>query len=587
MTMLTLALGTMLAAAPSDVANSTLMRALRDEVGRAKDNLALHGQERPYYLRVSVEDDEQVSLLASFGALDRDDRIHSRILRAQVRVGDTSLDNSNFVSRRVQRFGGGLQLPIEDDYDSIRRAVWLAIDGAYKQALQNLAQKRAALKTHTRPESHAGDCAEQTPAKTYGPRLAAPLNGQGLADRVRKLSAAFRDYREIQKSRVELSAATDESYFVDSDGAESYGAQSLARFHVVAHTQAEDGMRLGRTFESWAATPAELPDDAALGKAVRGLASELIALRQAPTIDDYTGPVLFEGKAAPQLALEILGSRLGGTPPPLAEDPRYAERFSDTDLARRVGQRVLGGQATVEDDPGRERGAGEMLIGAYRVDDEGVPAQKVTLIKAGMLTGFLMSRTPREGFPKSNGHGRVLGGGEPKGLPGVLVVRAETRGDDVKTLRAKLLKAAKENGLDYAYVVRAISDGSEAGPQDFSIFSFMAQSRTSTAPPSLMYRVHLDGKEELVRGARMNVLPLRALREVSGIGRDETAFNVMSSGSSMLGSAMFGFSGGGFLQGIPTSCVSSALLFPTVELTGQKAGEDRPPYLEHPYFVGR
>ena len=49
-------------------------------------------------------------------------------------------------------FGGRTALPLEDDYQEIRRQIWLATDGAYKDALENLSRKKAALQNKTRSE---------------------------------------------------------------------------------------------------------------------------------------------------------------------------------------------------------------------------------------------------------------------------------------------------------------------------------------------------------------------------------------------------------------------------------------------------
>jgi TldD protein len=572
----------LLAAAPPQVADGPLMRALRDEVGRAKTDLALPGMERPYLIVVRVEDESQSSVLASFGALDRDTHYRTRQLRVQVRVGDPALDNSNFVSMRTSMFGGHGGLPLEDDYGAIRRVVWLSIDEAYKEALEALAKKRATLKTHTRPESQTTDLSLLPPKKTYGAALSASLEAKTLPERLRQLSGTFRKYPVIQDSHAEMAAVMDEQYLVDSDGTEAYQTQSIARFRVVGTTQAADGMRLGRSAEMWAASPAELENSTAVEGLVTTVAQELVALREAPVPEDYTGPVLFEGRAAPQLAFEMLSRRLQGTPPPLAENPALATRYQDTDLARRVGQRVADAALSVDDDPLQSREGSQLLIGAYAVDDEGVPAQRVSLIKAGVLKGFLMSRTPRDGFGSSNGHGRSAGG-EPQGAPGVLRVHAEKRGDDARALRGKLLKAAKAEGLDYAYVVRALSDGSESSAEDLSAFTFMGGRGAVGTPIALLYRVHADGSEELMRGARLTPLPLRALREVTGIGREPSILNQM--GMQAMGNLFFGFGGGGYLYGMPVTCVSPALLFNAVEVSAKKAGEDRTPYLAHPFFA--
>src|SRR6185436_5168361 len=46
------------------------------------------------------------------------------------------------------------------------------------------------------------------------------------------------------------------------------------------------------------------------------------------------------------------------------------------------------------------------LNGFYSVDDEAIAATRTSLVERGVLTGFLLSRSPARGFPRSNGHGR-------------------------------------------------------------------------------------------------------------------------------------------------------------------------------------
>ena len=79
----------------------------------------------------------------------------------------------------------------------------------------------------------------------------------------------------------------------------------------------------------------------------------------------------------------------------------------------------------VVDDPGLKSYDGKGLVGAYDVDDEGVPAQAVKLVVAGRLENYLLGREPVRDFPQSNGHGRagITGGARPS--IGVLKVSAE------------------------------------------------------------------------------------------------------------------------------------------------------------------
>ena len=52
------------------------------------------------------------------------------------------------------------------------------------------------------------------------------------------------------------------------------------------------------------------------------------------------------------------------------------------------------------------RAAGVDLAGHYLYDNEGVKARRVPVVEHGVFRNFLMSRTPIDDFPASNGHGR-------------------------------------------------------------------------------------------------------------------------------------------------------------------------------------
>ena len=75
-------------------------------------------------------------------------------------------------------------------------------------------------------------------------------------------------------------------------------------------------------------------------------------------------------------------------------------------LASKLGQRVAAPILSLVDDPLLAVAPGKApVFGSYRVDDEGVPAQRVSLIEKGVLKSLLMSRTPRKEIARSNGHG--------------------------------------------------------------------------------------------------------------------------------------------------------------------------------------
>jgi hypothetical protein len=147
----------------------------------------------------------------------------------------------------------------------------------------------------------------------------------------------------------------------------------------------------------------------------------------------------------------------------------------------------------VVDDPTQRSFQGHALLGAYRVDDEGVPVAPVTIVDHGKLLNFLLGREPVKDFPASNGHGRAALGQAAHSRAGVILVTTSEPHTE-EQLQAQLLALAKEQGRD-VYAVETLGGGD--------------------LTPRLLYRVSPDGKRTLVRGAEFDELDQRAIR--SGI----------------------------------------------------------------------
>src|SRR5262249_7598224 len=151
-------------------------------------------------------------------------------------------------------------------------------------------------------------------------------------------------------------------------------------------------------------TAKDLARDDELKVESKKLAASIVALAKAPVLDKYSGPVLFEGEGAVGLIRATLSPHLGGTPVPEGLDPQEAKTFGGA-LSDKVGRRkVLSSILSIVDDPTAKDGAGKALIGGYKIDDEGVAAQRVEVVKNGMLKTLLTSRTPGAKGQVSNGH---------------------------------------------------------------------------------------------------------------------------------------------------------------------------------------
>ena len=138
---------------------------------------------------------------------------------------------------------------------------------------------------------------------------------------------------------------------------------------------------------------------AELTAAAKSIGDQIVKLAAAPIGDNYSGPVLFEGIAAPQLMAEVLGRNLH-----IARKAVGASgQGSATELEGRRGVRIMPEIFDVIDDPAKP------LFGHEEVDDEGVAETALSLVEKGVLKDFLRTRQPVRGYDASNGRARIGG----------------------------------------------------------------------------------------------------------------------------------------------------------------------------------
>jgi TldD protein len=545
--------------------------ALQDELARSMRDLHLGDEPRPYYLAYTISDAEQATVSATFGAVTAAHAYRGRLLRTDLRVGGPAFDNTNFEpGAKVDA------VPVEDDYASLRRELWLRTDEAYKSALELLARKRAAAAGQVGGEddSALGDFSKEAPAHLEVPFPSGKVEPEALRAIVVKLSALFRDYPAITGSRVTGTFAVVRRRMAGSDGTWVDDSQRTVRLEVVADAQADDGMKLRNFVPFSALEPTGLPPLPEMEKSVRAMAAELVAMRTAPVAESGAGAVLFEGLAAAQLTKLLLGDHLAGTPPPKTATAASDDGGQESALATKLKQKVAAPLLSAVDDPLLAVGPGKTpLFGAYRVDDEGVPAQRVSLVEHGVLTGLLMTRTPRKELAHSNGHARAARFAGPHAHVGTLVLSGkEGAGLPRRGLLAALARVAKGGGVT-TYVVRLIDDGLlPPGDDDtMSLFSFGGGGHgPPPVRPLVVYRVD-GGKETLVRGLALEDLQPRSLKDVTAVGRDAVVYNYVDQGA--------GFSG------IPTTIVAPSLLVSDVDIRRLPGKNRKPPLYPPPGFA--
>jgi len=504
-----------------------IFQAMRDEIDRAR-KLSLPNLEAPYFVEYTIDEEENFSVSATLGGLLSRRKERFRAADVRVRVGDYNFDNGNYLG---SGFGGSRydleRFPLEDSYPLLRRYFWLMADSAYKSSVEAISRKRAAMRNMQQNEQ-LNDFAHAEPLKSVRPLKRLVLDEEQWAARVRTLSAIFAQYPGVRNSDVELNASEGGLHLANSEGTEVREPESVAFLRARAVAQADDGMSLRDAVTFHAVDAVHLPSEAELRRGIAELADNVVALAKAPKGEDYSGPVLFEGQAGAQIFAEVLARNFVLTRRPVAEGGRGGGA-QNSDLEGRMGARVLPDTFDVVDDPTQREWRGRALFGSYTVDREGVAPKPLRLVEKGVLKNYLLTRQPVRGYETSNGHARLPGSfGAGSATIGNLFV-STSEPVPVAELRKKLIELCRTRNKPYAMIVRKMDFPSTAGMDEFRRLMGGQQGGRPVSQPILVYKVYVDGHEELVRGLRFRGFTVRSLKDILAAGDDSAAFEFMNS----------------------------------------------------------
>ena len=522
------ALDAAMVAAHAAVKGDGLLEALLTELDRSKAQLKMDQVQAPYYVEYRVNEVEDFGAEAAFGALRENQHIHVRVLRVVVRIGDYKQDSY---------FGRGQGetniLPLDNDPIALRHQIWLATDDAYKAAGQALAEKQAAMKQFSADPNPVDDFAKAPPMIAVEPTVSLKVDEAGWKKTLEDVTSLYKQYSDVQSVTASARFSAINEYLVNSEGTVTRCGKTTYSVQLNSSAQAADGMRLSRSPAFMVARAEELPTrDALMGEAKKML-DTVVALRQAPIVEEeYRGPVLFAPDAADDIVASLIGQNVLGQKPQPGKPNRTTGAFATSYKAR-----VLPNFLTVVDDPTLKDFQGKSLVGSYTVDSEGVRAQAVNTIENGMLANYLIGRVPIRDFSTSNGHGRAAPGSFPGPSLGVLLVKS-SEAQSAEELKKKVIQMVTEQGRPYGYRVETLGPGNS---------------------PRLLYRVYAkDGHEELVRGAVFSELDIRALRsDLIAVGNDPLVSNRAG--------------------GAPTTIISPSLLFDELEVKRADTSKDKLP----------
>ncbi len=535
-------------------AQDTLTNILSDEINREMETLKTQTI-APYYIEYRVDDIKSTTISTSFGSLVSKNEDNGRILTATVRVGNYDFDNTHEING-TYGIGGlaqpfAIKLPFENVPIAIKQSLWQATHYAYRNAVDAFNQVQSSLKDETL-QKKTTDFSIEKPEVYYE----APVNNsfndsEAWIKRLKKYSEPFLEDDKIISADAILSFITDRKYFVSTEGSKIVQNSSYCQLQILAIIKADNGSVLPLFRSYYAFTPEKLTPDAQIVTDIKAMMIQLKQLRTAPEADAYSGPAILSPSAAAVFFHEIFGHRIEGH--------RLKSDFDSQTFKSKIGTHVLPKYVDIISDPLQSQFKGKDMFGYYKFDDQGVKAQRVNIVKDGILENFLMSRCPIDGFPNSNGHGRSQAGMSPVARQSNLIVETRKPSTD-KELRKKLIAECKKNNKTYGFLFDQVVGGftltNRYTPNVFNV------------KPTVVYKIYVDGRpDELVRG-------------VNFIGTPLTIFsNVEATGDSI---GMFTGYCGAESGTIPVTAVSPSLFITKIETQKQPESYGQMPLLPRP-----
>ncbi len=532
-----------------------VIKAMEEELKRSWEKLRLEGYEAPYFISYQIKDNTYYSIKGKYGAIVSSENNRTRRLFVDVRVGNYNFDNSI-----RGKSGGGVPFhdasyaPIDNNVDAIRTVLWQVTDYTYKQALTQYLNKQATYVQKVKDENFPSFSREDA-YRYYDPEVRLVFDPKDWENKIRDISSVYKNYKELTDADLNIIAEKETTYFVNTEGTSYIIDETLYYINADVRTRAEDGKVIKNYRSLYYRFPKNIPSPQEIKSIIRELVEETLRLRKAEALNPANVPAILEPEAAGIMFHEAVGHRLEGE---RQIDDKDGQTFKE-----KVGEKIIPPFLSMIDDSTMKAYNGINLLGYYPFDDQGIPGQRVLLAENGVLQSFLLSRTPINGFLKSNGHGRASYGKPPMARMSNLVIKSD-REYTREELKGLLLEEIKRQNKPFGLIIKKMI----GGETNTSSYNFQAFKAT----PLIVYKVDPEtGKETLVRDVEIVGTPLVSINKIIATADDYGVFN--------------GFCGAesGY---VPISAIAPSVLVSEIELQRTSEEKEKPPLLPPPFYDG-
>ncbi len=561
LTLLTLVFSFSITGFANDSESDIVLKAMKSEMARTMNKLRLDDLKKPYFVSYYIADSTSYYVSASFGDIKSKSLSVSRYGKADIRIGSKKFDNSHYIGNNFsdyKPFSGNL--PIENDYDAIRRSLWLLSDKAYKDSLQKYSQKDSYRQKRNIKEIYGDMTDEEIQTYIEEPKKPEDFDFEYYCGKIKELSNLFRAYPKLQSSDISFDWGLNIRRFINSEGSVYRNYPAGVTIIASLSSQNKDGYAISTSKEFMYEKPSDI-DFVKLRKDIDKMAKDYSKAALSENINFYVGPAIFMDEAASEFFNQLFVKNISFSPMPWAEKDSYLKYYYEIPkLADKIGMRIFPPFISAYDNPLEEKYKNTVLMGNYKIDEEGVAPEKLELIKRGKLRNIYLSRTPYKEFTKSNGHGRMSSDSFSTAGAGNVFINSKKKVSYDK-LKKKLVQMGRDLELDYVVIIKKVR--AHKSNQKY------------LGDPVLAYKLDLKTKRETpLSRVEFEGITLRALRDIVLTSDKSEVYNFFQGNP-------YGYSGGRY----STSIISPfAILVGEIELKKTDEKPDKLPYLKHPFF---
>ena len=595
-----------------DKYDEDILKAMRDEIKISLNELKLESLKSPYYVEYELVISEPISLKSINGSFVEKAENKSIILNVGLRVGDYKFDNTNFFDVGLSFFGSSddeerfkrRNLPIELNYDLLRRELWLATDAAYKQNSEIYSKKESSLKNRMRKDTLV-DFLPIKINKIYNKSIFPNLDTLYFREVLNAATNVFKTYQEIHTNSGSLEFSRKTKYYVNSEGVEFIKSEYYTGLEIVAFCQSKDGMPISNFYSAYSKDPKNLPSKDSIVNATILIAENIkLSTGLTPIDDSYSGPIWFEGQAAAEMIAYNFAPNLV-TQRALMTESGTQEIERNGAFQNKIGAKVLPEFLTLYDLPKENKVNDVDVVGTFEIDEDGLETEKLTLVKNGYLKTLIAGRVPTKKISGSNARKR---GGSP--IYSNLVLKSEeimsnesniiskpksksknkSKVDKIteskisnnnilsdSELKDKMINLCKDRKLDFGIIIKKIHNQ--------NIFSTTLYSAAMGGVDFIRgdgnfgiveaYKIYPDGREELVRGLKGFGFSPSSFKDIIYVGEKSYTYNLLTP------TIISNFITGGE-QYLTASITTPSLFFEDGELRLIETDYKKPPIMKKP-----